>query len=94
MSKLIEVELFWEGDGWYYANIGDSERLGGPFERIHAAWKQIDNEGLEVVRVNSTRSLRGYHSVRPQPPNAEKEKKAEAYYSSGQPPLQPLWRKK
>lgn len=60
MSSLIEVELFWDGNGWYYANDKSSERLGGPFELIHDAWKQADTEGLRVLRVNGTRGSRGY----------------------------------
>lgn len=60
MSHLIEVELFWDGDGWYYANKNNSERLGGPLELIHDAWKQADTEGLRVIRVATTRGNRGY----------------------------------
>ena len=63
MSHLIEVELFWDGDGWYYANPNNSERLGGPLELIHDAWKQADNEGLRVIRVNTTRGNRGYRKT-------------------------------
>lgn len=66
MSKLLEVELFWDGDGYYYANPGDSERLGGPFTKLHAAWKSADSEGLEVVRVDRTRGHRAYRNPKPQ----------------------------
>lgn len=60
MSQLIEVELFWDGDGWYYANQNNSERLGGPHILIHDAWKEADSQGLRVIRVLQTRGLRGY----------------------------------
>ncbi len=63
MSRLIEVDLFWDGDGWYYANQNSSDRLGGPFELIHDAWKQADIEGLRVIRVNTTRGNRGYRKT-------------------------------
>jgi hypothetical protein len=63
MSHLIEVDLFWDGDGWYYANKDSSERLGGPIELIHDAWKQADTEGLRVVRVATTRGNRGYRKT-------------------------------
>lgn len=67
MSKLLEVELFWDGDGYYYANPGDSERLGGPFPTLHTAWKSADSEGLEVVRVDRTRGHRAYRNPQPLP---------------------------
>jgi hypothetical protein len=60
MSKLIEVEIFWDGDGLYFAHPKDSERLGGPFELLHDAWKQADSEGYRVIRVTTTRGNRGY----------------------------------
>ena len=63
MSRLIEVELFWDGDGYYYANIGSSDRLGGPFIKMHDAWKQADTEGLEVVRFSNTRGNRSYRKT-------------------------------
>lgn len=63
MSQLIEVEMFWDGNGWYYANQGSSERLGGPIPLIHDAWKQADSEGLRVIRVNGTRGNRGYRKA-------------------------------
>ena len=69
MSRLIEVELFWDGDGWYYdyetrpGAKPNSDRLGGPFELIHDAWKQADGEGLRVMRVNTTRGNRGYRKT-------------------------------
>lgn len=63
MSQLIEVELFWDGNGYYYAHVNDSERLGGPFDLIHDAWKQADTEGLRVVRVRTTRGNRGYRKT-------------------------------
>jgi hypothetical protein len=62
MNKLFEVELFWDGDGYYYANPGDSERLGGPFIKLHEAWKAADSEGLEVTRVDRTRGHRSYRN--------------------------------
>lgn len=72
MSKLLEVEIFWDGDGYYFANHGDSDRLGGPHIKIHAAWKEADEMGLEVVRVTATRGLRTYRNPLPVP-----EKKAD-----------------
>lgn len=63
MSHLIEVEIFWDGDGLYYANPKSSERLGGPFQLLHDAWKQADSEGLRVIRVNGTRGNRGYRKT-------------------------------
>jgi hypothetical protein len=71
MSKLLEVELFWDGDGYYYANLDDSERLGGPFPKMHAAWKSADNEGLEVVRFSGTRGRRAYRN--PKPPESKQD---------------------
>jgi hypothetical protein len=64
MSRLIEVEMFWDGDGYYYANVDSSERLGGPIVKLHEAWKQADSEGLEVVRFRATRGQRSYRPVR------------------------------
>lgn len=63
MSKLIEVEIFWDGNGWYFAHPGDSERLGGPHPKIHACWKQADSEGYEVIEVKKTRGLRAYRKI-------------------------------
>ena len=63
MSHLIEVELFWDGDGYYYAHANSSERLGGPIELIHDAWKQADAEGLRVIRVRGTRGNRSYRKA-------------------------------
>jgi len=63
MSSLIEVELFWDGDGYYYANPNSSERLGGPIELIHDAWKQADTEGLRVIRVRGKRGNRSYRKA-------------------------------
>lgn len=54
------MEIFWDGDGYYYANEGSSDRLGGPFLKLHDAWKQADDEGLEVVKVSGTRGQRSY----------------------------------
>ena len=65
MSELIEVEIFWDGDGWYFAHKNDSERLGGPHPRIHPCWKQADDEGYEVVEVSRTRALRTYRKTAP-----------------------------
>lgn len=59
-NPLIEVEIFWDGDGWYYAHPGSSERLGGPFLGMHLAWKQADGEGYEVVRAQLSRGKREY----------------------------------
>jgi hypothetical protein len=63
MSHLIEVEIFWDGDGFYYAHLNDSDRLGGPHELLHDAWKQADSEGLRVIRVKGTRGNRGYRKT-------------------------------
>lgn len=63
MSSLIEVELFWDGDGWYYANEKSSDRLGGPHALIHDAWEEAHNAGLRVIRVNTTRGNRGYRKT-------------------------------
>lgn len=86
VSKLIEVEIFWEGDGWYfdYLNNDSSSRLGGPHIRMHDAWKQADEEGFMVVRANRTRGVRNY---RPTPPldkalNTKKEQDFTAYMAS------------
>lgn len=70
MSQLLLVEIFWDGDGFYFANLGESERLGGPHEKIHAAWKEADDMGLEVVRVSTTRGKRSYRN-----PNANADSK-------------------
>ena len=74
MSQLIVVEIFWDGDGYYFANPGDSERLGGPHIKLHDAWKEADSMGLEVVRVDRTRGHRAYRKTPPvpeKPPNAD-----------------------
>jgi len=62
-SELIEVELFWDGDGWYFAHKDSSERLGGPHSRVHNCWKQADAEGYEVVEVKRTRGIRSYRKT-------------------------------
>lgn len=63
MTRLIEVEIFWDGDGYYYANVGSSDRLGGPFITLHDAWKWADDEGLVVVRCSGTRGQRSYRKT-------------------------------
>lgn len=74
MSKLLLVEIFWDGDGFYFANPGDSERLGGPHNKLHDAWKEADGMGLEVVRVDRTRGHRTYRKTPPEKPlNANSE---------------------
>lgn len=62
-KAAMQVEIFWDGDGFYYANLNSSERLGGPFEKIHSAWKHADSRGLEVVGVATTRKNRTYRKV-------------------------------
>ncbi len=57
---IVKVEIFWDGDGWYYAKPSDSERLGGPFDKLHAAWKHADKKRLEVSTVSTTRGNRSY----------------------------------
>lgn len=79
MSRLIEVELFWDGDGYYYANVGSSDRLGGPITKLHEAWKQADGEGLEVVGYRGTRGLRSYRPVPVGRTTAQKEKDFKKY---------------
>lgn len=59
--EVIQVELFWDGDGWYYAKPKDSERLGGPFKKLHEAWKSADKKKFEVNQVSTTRGQRTYH---------------------------------
>jgi hypothetical protein len=54
------IEIFWDGNGWYFARPNNSERLGGPYEKLHEAWKQVDAQGLEVVSVSKTRANRTY----------------------------------
>lgn len=83
MSRLIEVELFWDGDGYYYANVGSSDRLGGPHIKLHEAWKEADSEGLEVVGFRATRGLRGYRQVRVEKVNTAKKEKDFKQYMSG-----------
>ena len=86
MSKLIEVEIFWEGDGWYfdYLDNHSSSRLGGPFIILHDAWKQADSEGFQVVRANRTRAARDYRKlpVIDRALNVQKEKDFEAYIAN------------
>jgi len=55
-----KVEIFWDGDGWYFAQPKNSERLGGPFQALHEAWKQADLNHLEVMTVCTTRGDRSY----------------------------------
>lgn len=82
MSRLIEVELFWDGDGYYYANIGSSDRLGGPIIKLHDAWKQADSEGFEVVAYRNTRGLRHYKKVPTVKSTTQKEKNFKKYMES------------
>lgn len=58
--QTIKVEIFWDGDGWYYAKPVCSERLGGPFDSLHKAWKSADKQHLEVTGVSTTRGQRSY----------------------------------
>lgn len=58
--ERVKVELFWDGNGWYVARPLSSERLGGPFDALHDAWKTADTNQLEVVTVNVTRGQRSY----------------------------------
>lgn len=60
--QRVKVEIFWDGDGWYYAKPNDSERLGGPFEKLHESWKSADKKHLEVMTVSTTRGQRSYRS--------------------------------
>lgn len=62
-KAAMQVEIFWDGNGFYYANLNNSERLGGPFEKIHDAWREADSKGLEVVGVATTRKNRTYRKV-------------------------------
>lgn len=60
MNELLTVEIFWDGDGYYFSHPNESDRLGGPFSNLHKAWKEVDSMNLEVVRVNTTRGQRSY----------------------------------
>ena len=57
--KLVKVEIFWEGQSFWYAEPHNSTRLGGPFETMHKAWKHADRAKVEVVAVSMTRGNRG-----------------------------------
>jgi hypothetical protein len=83
MSRLIEVEIFWDGDGYYYANAGSSDRLGGPFHKLHEAWKQADAEGLEVIHYKGTRGLRSYRAVSVERGDTTKKEQDFKKYMSG-----------
>lgn len=60
IKPITQVEIFWDGNGYYYAKPKDSERLGGPFDKLHEAWKAADKKKLEVIRVCVTRGDREY----------------------------------
>jgi len=57
--QLVKVEIFWEGQSFWYAKPHDSERIGGPFETLHKAWKHADRAKIEVIGVTTTRGNRG-----------------------------------
>ncbi len=57
--KLTQVEIFWEGQSFWYAERNSDERLGGPFETMHKAFKHADKAKIEVVDVLKTRGNRG-----------------------------------
>lgn len=58
--QTVKVEIFWDGDGFYYAKPLCSERLGGPFDALHKAWKSADKQHFEVIAVLTTRGQRSY----------------------------------
>lgn len=66
-KALMQVEIFWDGVGWFYARRNDSERLGGPFDTLHQAWTDLNSKGLEVVEVTRTRKTRSYLKVKKLP---------------------------
>jgi hypothetical protein len=54
----IQVEIFWEGSDWYFAEPRSSKRLGGPYDSIHEAFQKADKAKYEVIDVLKTRGLR------------------------------------
>lgn len=60
-KAAMSVDIFWDGVGWFFARPNDSERLGGPFDKLHDAWREADSRGLEVVDVARTRKTRTYY---------------------------------
>ncbi len=57
--KLTQVEIFWEGQSFWYAERNSDTRLGGPFETMHKAFKHADKAKIEVIDVLKTRGNRG-----------------------------------
>jgi hypothetical protein len=57
--KLVKVEIFWEGQSFWYAEPNCDQRLGGPFETMHKAWKHADKAKIEVIDFTKTRGNRG-----------------------------------
>lgn len=57
-KQPIRVEIFWEGSAYFYAEPNRPERLGGPFEIAHAAWKHADKMGYQVIDLLKTRGNR------------------------------------
>jgi hypothetical protein len=88
----IDVEIFWDGDGWYFAHPGQTERLGGPHIIMHSAWKQADEEGYQVVRAQLSRGKRDYRPSGPEKggvSNAEKERRFAEYLDAQERRLKP-----
>lgn len=57
--KVVKVEIFWEGQNFWYAESNSDIRLGGPFETMHKAWKHADKAKIEVIDFMKTRGNRG-----------------------------------
>lgn len=60
IRNATRVEIFFDGNGYYYAKPNDSERLGGPFDTIHKAWKHADKNRNEVIAVTKTPGIRSH----------------------------------
>jgi hypothetical protein len=55
---LVKVEIFWEGQSFWYAKPQSSIRLGGPFSTMHEAWRHANKNRREVMEVLKTRGNR------------------------------------
>lgn len=56
--KVTYVEIYWDGQAFYYAKPNDPEKLGGPFETAHKAWKHADKKKFIVVDLLKSKGSR------------------------------------
>lgn len=57
-KQTVRVEIFWDGQGYWFSEPNRNERLGGPYETVHKAWKAADKAGYEVIDLLRSKGLR------------------------------------